>query len=123
MFMVQGPNGVFSNAPPAIEIQVNAIVQLLRLTKTAKLATLEVKPEAEREWIATCVQIADATMLGKGKSWFFGDNIPGKPRQVLFYVGGVAAYLQTIQNAAAEGFTAFEQCRHDESVRNAKDLS
>jgi cyclohexanone monooxygenase len=123
MFMVQGPNGVFSNAPPAIEIQVNAIVQLLRLTKTAKLATLEVKPEAEREWIATCVQIADATMLGKGKSWFFGDNIPGKPRQVLFYVGGVAAYLQTIQNAAAEGFTAFEQRRHDESVRNAKDLS
>jgi cyclohexanone monooxygenase len=113
MFMVQGPNGVFSNAPPAIEIQVNAIVRLVQLARDNDLAALEVKPEAEREWIATCVQIAEGTMLGKGKSWFFGDNIPGKPRQILFYVGGVAAYLQVIRNADAGGFTGFEQRPND----------
>jgi len=109
MFMVQGPNGVFSNAPPAIEIAVNSIVRMIQLARQQDLATFEVTPEAEKQWIDTCVEVADGTLLGAADSWFFGANIPGKPRRILFYVGGVGPYLQTVKAAEAEGFTAFQK--------------
>lgn len=36
-----------------------------------------------------------------------GDNIPGKPREPLIYLGGVPLYYETIHKAAAEGYTGF----------------
>jgi cyclohexanone monooxygenase len=107
MFMIQGPNGVFSNAPPAIEIAVNAIVKLIKFAEQHELASLEAKPEAEQQWIDTCVAIAEGTLLGAADSWFFGANIPGKPRRVLFFVGGVTAYSQAVADAEAQGYSGY----------------
>ena len=109
MFMIQGPNGVFSNAPPAIEIAVGGIARLIQFAEQENLASIEVKPEAEREWIDTCVKMAEGTLLGAADSWFFGANIPGKPRRVLFYVGGVAGYLQALTEVEANGYPGFER--------------
>ena len=36
-----------------------------------------------------------------------GDNIPGKPRECLLYLGGVPNYYKSLQDSAAEGYTGF----------------
>lgn len=41
--------------------------------------------------------------------WYMGDNIPGKPRECLIYLGGVPNYYGTLQKCANEGFAGFTQ--------------
>jgi hypothetical protein len=38
-----------------------------------------------------------------------GDNIPGKPREPLIYLGGVPNYYKTITDVADEGYKGFTQ--------------
>jgi len=38
-----------------------------------------------------------------------GNNIPGKPREPLIYLGGVTKYYETINEVAAEGYKGFER--------------
>lgn len=44
-----------------------------------------------------------------------GDNIPGKTREPLLYVGGVPTYFRTINEVAANGYAGF-------SLEQAPDL-
>lgn len=37
-----------------------------------------------------------------------GDNIPGKNREPLIYLGGVPTYYKTIHESAAKGYEGFE---------------
>ena len=37
-----------------------------------------------------------------------GDNIPGKPRECLLYLGGVPTYYKTIHECASNGYQGFE---------------
>ena len=41
-------------------------------------------------------------------SYYFGTNIPGKPRTVLFYLGAYATYRKRCDAVAAEGYKGFE---------------
>lgn len=36
-----------------------------------------------------------------------GDNIPGKPREPLIYLGGVPTYYKTINEVAAGGYAGY----------------
>ena len=36
-----------------------------------------------------------------------GDNIPGKPREPLLYLGGVPNYYAALNEAAADGYLGF----------------
>jgi hypothetical protein len=38
-----------------------------------------------------------------------GDNIPGKPREPLLYLGGVPNYYKSISEVATQGYTGFTQ--------------
>ena len=52
----------------------------------------------------------EATLLSAGvavNSWFLGANIPGKPVSVLFYFGGVAAFLDHIDDVLDKGLPGF----------------
>ena len=40
-------------------------------------------------------------------SWYMGANIPGKPRELLNYPGGVPMYLQMCKASAANGYEGF----------------
>lgn len=45
-----------------------------------------------------------------------GDNIPGKPREALIYLGGVPTYYKTIGECAANGYQGFKLGKGDEDV-------
>jgi cyclohexanone monooxygenase len=107
MFMILGPNGPFTNLPPSIETQVEWIAGTIGYLMPKAGAWLDVRPETETEWTEICADIADQTLFPKAASWIFGANIPGKKRTVMFYLGGIAAYREILQNEAAEGYPGF----------------
>ena len=46
----------------------------------------------EDAWVEHVRAVGDASLYPRAKSWYMGANIPGKPRVLLPYVGGVGAY-------------------------------
>lgn len=39
--------------------------------------------------------------------WYMGDNIPGKRREPLIYLGGVPNYCRRLRECAADGYAGF----------------
>ena len=51
---------------------------------------------------------ADRTLIPQAESsWYLGANIPGKPRAVLPYAGGFAAYARICDDVALRGYPGF----------------
>jgi cyclohexanone monooxygenase len=44
------------------------------------------------------------TLFPKAQSWIFGANIPGKKNAVMFYLGGLGNYRETINAVKESGF-------------------
>ena len=68
---------------------------------------MEPSAEKEDEWVRHHDEIANATLLTKTDSWYMGSNIPGKPRRLLSYAGGVNVYKQACDEAKASGYPGF----------------
>lgn len=47
------------------------------------------------------------TLFSKSETWLFGANIPGKPRTVLFYLGGLAPYRQMLADVTRADYAGF----------------
>ena len=52
-------------------------------------------------------QIGNMTLFPKSNNYYMGDNIPGKPRQTVFFLGGFPMYREQCE-AAFDGLNAFE---------------
>lgn len=125
MFCITGPNGPFSNIPPAIETHVEfitSIIETAESTASTKSATVDkrrgetqTKPVAvessqvaEDRWTKLCDDLSVGSLFRSTHSWIFGSNVPGKKHSVLFYFGGLTNYraeLRRIVDAGFEGFT------------------
>ena len=51
--------------------------------------------------------IGEATLYPRAKSWYMGANIPGKPRVLLPYVGGVGEYRRECEQLVERGYEGF----------------
>jgi cation diffusion facilitator CzcD-associated flavoprotein CzcO len=108
LFMICGPQSPFANIPVVIDGIVDWIGQAIRHLRANDLAAMEPTPDAVERWRRHMDDLVNATVLPKGKrSWFLGDNIPGKPHVVLFYFGGAGTYRQECQAVADRGFEGF----------------
>jgi cyclohexanone monooxygenase len=47
------------------------------------------------------------TLFPRADSWYMGANIPGKPRQMLNWPGGLQLYLQACRAAADDDYAGF----------------
>ncbi len=93
--------------PTAIEQHVNWIADCLCYLRTQQLETIEPSGSAQDEWTAHVEAVASQTLYPRSNSWYFGSNVPGKPRQFGVYVGGFGAYsdrCQAVAESAYEGF-------------------
>ena len=59
-----------------------------------------------RGWSTSARSATRASTRGP-PSWYMGANIPGKPRVLLPYVGGVGAYRERCDAVAAGGYEGF----------------
>ena len=99
------PSG-FSNGPTAAEIQGDWMRDFLVKLRDDGLTRFEAEAEGEREWTASVAAIGAMTLFPRAKSWYMGDNIPGKPRQLINYPS-VVGYLNIISDVAAYGYRGF----------------
>ncbi|MFN8590211.1 MAG: NAD(P)/FAD-dependent oxidoreductase [Thermomicrobiales bacterium] len=109
LFMITGPTSpsVLSNVLVSIEQHVEWIVDCIGWLGTRGHDLIEATPEAEAAWMAHADELARITLYPLANSWYTGANIPGKPRMVMPYVGGVGAYRKRCDEIAANGYQGF----------------
>jgi cation diffusion facilitator CzcD-associated flavoprotein CzcO len=111
LFIVNGPGSpsVLSNMVLTSEQQVNWIADALGYVAERDLAGLEAEESAQQAWDEHCSSLAVNSMMFEADSWYVGANIPGKPRVLLPYIGGLPRYIEQcalVADADYRGFTA-----------------
>ncbi|KAL8279791.1 hypothetical protein RQP46_007886 [Phenoliferia psychrophenolica] len=104
LFMVLGPSGPFANLPPAIEVEVNFLTDMI---KQADGKTIEAEADAMNSWVALCNSISAGLILSKVDSWIFGANV-GKTGTVQFFLGGISAYVGHLKEIAGKGYAGIK---------------
>ena len=109
LLMVYGPQSPagFCNGPTCAELQGEWIVQCLSFLRDRGLRRIEAEAEAEEAWNSHIEERVKGTLFPRANSWYMGANIPGKPRQMLNYPGGVPLYLHLCGECAAAGYKGF----------------
>lgn len=102
----QSPSG-FCNGPTCAELQGDWVAEFLRRTRDAGVSRFEATAAAEQTWKDHVEAVGAMTLFPLADSWYMGANIPGKPRELLNYPGGLPLYLQMCQACADEGYTGF----------------
>jgi cation diffusion facilitator CzcD-associated flavoprotein CzcO len=102
----QAPTG-FCNGPSSAEYQGECIVEMLVHLREHGLTRIEAQPAAEEAWRTAILEMADMTLFPKADSWYMGANIPGKPREMLMYPGGLPRYLETFRTCRERGYEGF----------------
>lgn len=135
LFMVTGPNGPFSNLPPAIECHVEIISDLIataernskHLIKASDIVgktgrtngvkdhsishgIIEAEPEAERGWTELCDQLSSTSLFRRiDSSWIFGANVPGKKSVTMFWFAGLGPYKEKVQELLDDDMKGFKR--------------
>jgi cation diffusion facilitator CzcD-associated flavoprotein CzcO len=109
LFTITGPGSpsVFGNAIVSIEQHVEWISDCISYLRERGLERIEATAEAEDKWVAHVREVAGRTLYPLANSWYIGANIPGKPRVLLPYAGGVGAYRKTCEAIAAQHYEGF----------------
>lgn len=111
MFIVTGPGSpsVLSNMVTSVEQNVDWVADCMNRLEAQGVRSIEATPEAVEEWTAEVSAIASQTLLaGEGaKSWYVGENVEGKPRVFVAYLGGAATYDGICQQIASDGYAGF----------------
>jgi cyclohexanone monooxygenase len=104
---------VLSNMPVAIEQNVEWIAGVIQYMRAHDLDVAEPAQEAEDQWVAHHNEVAGMTLLLGTDSWWVGANIPGKPRTLYPYVGGVGPFRALCQQVAEKGYEGLVLSRHE----------
>jgi cyclohexanone monooxygenase len=109
LFLITGPGSpaVLSNMVLSIEQHVEWIARLIEHVRAAGHTHVEVTREAEQAWTEHAAELAAATVYDSADSWYIGANVPGKPRVLLPYVGGVKAFRKRCEAVADGGYRGF----------------
>ena len=109
LFTITGPGSpsVLSNMLVSIEQHVDWISGCLARLERDGMTTIEPTAQAQRDWVAHVVEVGEATLYPRARSWYLGANVPGKPRVFMPYIGGVGAYRAICDEVAADDYRGF----------------
>lgn len=109
LFTITGPGSpsVLSNVVVSIEQHVEFVTQMLLRARNEDITRIEADVEAEAAWTKHCHELASRTLHGKSRSWYQGDNVPGKTRVFMPYIGGTNVYRKHCDEIAARGYEGF----------------
>lgn len=114
-YAVTGPQSpsVLSNMSVSIEQHVEWITDCINDMRDQGFDVIEPTESAEQGWQVHANDCADLTLFAKANSWYMGANIPGKPRVVLPYLGGVGNYRKACEQVRELGYLGFELSGED----------
>ncbi|KAJ0415939.1 hypothetical protein BJY00DRAFT_304560 [Aspergillus carlsbadensis] len=101
LFMIYGPQAptAFTNGPVFIESQVDVLVDLLATLQKQGIKSIEAQRSYEERWKNAIQEANNKTLMPLTDSWYMGANIPGKSREQLNYLGGIAQYERECREA------------------------
>jgi cation diffusion facilitator CzcD-associated flavoprotein CzcO len=111
LFMISGPGSTFGNMPVVIEHHVEWISGIIARMDEAGDDIVEASSAAEVNWTEQMVNTAMKSVIPLSDSWSTGSNIPGKPRNILFYLGAYGAYRKRCDDVADDDYRGFEFSR------------
>jgi len=110
-FFPGGPHAAAGNNPRYNGDQVDFVTETLTYVRDHGYDTIEVDPAAEEKW-TTMVDTAAMLPPSFGESsYYFGTNIPGKPRKYLLNAGGRPKLFKEIARVRSNDYEAFRLSR------------
>ena len=109
-FFPGGPHAAAGNNPRYNGDQVDFITDAITYVRDHGYDTIEVDAEAEDKWTAMVDRGAADAPFGES-SYFFGTNIPGKPRKYLLNSGGRPKLFKEIDKVVESDYKSFRLAR------------
>ena len=109
-FFPGGPHAAAGNNPRYNGDQVDFVTDTLVYARDHGYDVIEVEPEAEERWTAMVDRGAAIATFGES-SYYFGANIPGKPRRYLLNAGGRPKLFEVIADVVANDYKGFTLSR------------
>ncbi|MEQ8234163.1 MAG: NAD(P)/FAD-dependent oxidoreductase [Gammaproteobacteria bacterium] len=108
LFFLDGPcaNGALVSPMLLSEYQVEWVDRCIAHLGTGDDACIEPTRAAEDAWMQHMHDVSEGSLLYLANSWYMGANIPGKPRALLSYLGGLVTYREQCEAGEAEGYRA-----------------
>ena len=108
MFILDGPQSpsAFYSPPMLVQQQTDWIGEVIERLSAAGADTIEPTERAEDEWGGQVRDSGGQLLMVRENSQYMGANIPGKPRELLYYLGGYTEYRRRWEAAVAD-FDAF----------------
>lgn len=109
LYMVGGPGSpsVLTNVVMTNEMQVDWIADLICYIQQRGYKRCDTTQEAQDAWTHEVGELVKGNLWETANSWYVGANVPGKPRQILAYVGGYAAYKESCMKESNSGYPGF----------------
>ncbi|MFA5885881.1 MAG: NAD(P)/FAD-dependent oxidoreductase [Acidimicrobiia bacterium] len=111
-FFPGGPHAAAGNNPRYNGDQVEFVTETLVHLRDRGCDVIEVDPEAEARWTAMVDSGAVHSSFGE-ISYYFGSNIPGKPRKYLLNSGGRPKLFKEIDRVRDSDYAAFRLSRSE----------
>jgi cation diffusion facilitator CzcD-associated flavoprotein CzcO len=114
LFFPGGPHAAAGNNPRYNGDQVDFVTDLLLYAREQRCDVIEVTARAEERW-TNMVDRGAASPLSFGESsYYFGTNIPGKPRKYLLNSAGRPKLFSIVADEVAHGYHSFALTRVSE---------
>ena len=123
LFTITGPGSpsVLANMPVPIEQHVDWITDCIQHCLANDVSTIEAEQHAAGDWVEHVREAAFATLLPEaGNTWYWGANVPGKPRVFMPYAGGMVRYRDACDRVAGNDYAGFELGGSDEGERTQR---
>ncbi|NWJ74591.1 NAD(P)/FAD-dependent oxidoreductase [Pseudonocardia sp. ICBG1122] len=103
------PSAALCNMTTCLQQQTEWITDAIVALRADGKSVIEPTESGEDAWVAHHEEVAGATLVANTTSWYLGSNVPGKPRRVLSYIGGVGTYRQKCTEEAEAGYPSFNR--------------
>jgi len=101
------PSAALCNMATCLQQQTEWISDAIEHVRSEGASTIEPTAAGEQAWVDHHEEVAGANLISKTSGWYLGSNVPGKPRRVLSYTGGVGTYRQKCTAEAEAGYPGF----------------
>ncbi len=101
------PSAALCNMTTCLQQQTEWIADCIAFLRAQAKSVIEPTAETEQAWVEHHDATAGATLIARTNSWYLGSNVPGKPRRVLSYTGGVGTYRRKCKEVAEAGYRGF----------------
>lgn len=109
MFIIAGPGspGLLVNVLVGIEQHVDWLADLFDDMDARQVTRVEAEQDAQDDWVTHLRERAEQTLYPKARSYYMGDEVPGKPRVFMLYTGGLRAYRDLLAACVADGYAGY----------------